>query len=228
MNRHLRAAAGKSKGIVRILIADNQAILVDGMRLLLEQHSNLKVVDVATDGADAVHLVKRLRPDVAILSNEMTGLSGIEAAHQIRAVSPATQVLILSRHSSPEYICQALQTGAAGYLLKQCCGGKQVVDAVLQVSKGKSYVCARTSELLIGEIQSMVGRLTARERDVLRLTVEGCTVAKAASALKLPPTTIESYRSRVLRKLESHGLPGPELRGAYGASLARALCGCVP
>jgi DNA-binding NarL/FixJ family response regulator len=228
MKRQFRAGAGKSKGIVRILIADNQAILVDGMRLLLEQHSHLKVVKVAADGSDAVHLARQLRPDVAILSIDMSGLNGIEAALQIRAVSPATRVLILTRHSSPEFICQALRAGVDGYLLKQCCGGKQVVDAVLEVSKGKSYVCARTSELLIGEIQGMVRRLTARERDVLRLTVEGRTVAKAASALKLPPTTIESYRSRVLRKLESHGLPGAELRGAYGASLARALCGCVP
>lgn len=223
-----RAAAGKSKGTVRILIADNQAILVDGMRSLLERYTQFKVVKVVADGADAVHLARQLRPDVAILDVEMPGLNGIEAALQIRTVSPATRVLILTRHSSPEFICQALRAKVDGYLLKQCCGGRQIIDAVLEVSRGKSYVCARTSELLIGQIRNMVQGLTPRERDVLRLTVEGRSVAKTAGALKLPATTIQSYRSRVVRKLESHGLPGPELRGAYGASLARALCGCVP
>lgn len=225
MRRQTRGA-GRS-GIVRILIADNQAILVDGIRLLLERQNNFKVVKAATDGADAVHLVKRLRPDVAILSIDMTGLSGIEAAHQIRAVSPTTRVLMLSRHSSPQYICQALQTGAAGYLLKQCCGGKEIVDAVLRVNRGQSYVCARTSELLLGEMRNPIQRLTVREREVLRLALEGRTRAKCAKLLKLAARTVDSYRSRALRKLEIHGVPGAVLQRACGASLARALCGCM-
>jgi DNA-binding NarL/FixJ family response regulator len=227
VSRQTRQGAGRSAGVVRILIADNQAILVDGMRLLLEQQGNFKVVDVATDGADAVHIAKRLRPDVAILSNDMTGLNGIEAAHQMRAVSPATRVLILSRHSSPEYICQALQTGAAGYLLTQCCGGKEIVDAVIQAMRGESYLCARTSELLIGEIRNLIRGLTARERDALRLALEGRTSAKSAKLLKVAAKTVDSYRSRALRKLEIHGVPGAVLQRACGASLARALCGCM-
>lgn len=98
---------------------------------------------------------------------------------------------------------------------------------MLQVTCGKSYVCARTSELLIGEMRDLVKRLTAREREVLRLTVEGRTSARAASLLKVSAKTVESYRGRVLRKRQIGNLPGPVLRRAYGASLARALCGCI-
>lgn len=112
MTRRSRSATAKSAGKVKILVADNQAILVDGVRLLLEKQRNFKVVHAAADGADAVHLVKQSRPDVAILSIEMSGLNGIEAAHQIRAVSPSTRVLILSRHASPDFACQALRAGA--------------------------------------------------------------------------------------------------------------------
>jgi two-component system, NarL family, response regulator DesR len=227
MKRRPRQAAGKSNGIVKILIATNQAILLDGVRLLLEQQRYFKVVHVAADGANAVRLVKRSRPDVAILSTEMTGLNGIEAAQQIRTVSPSTRVLILSRHASPDFVCQALRAGADGYLLTQCCGGKEVVEAVLRVARGKSYVCARTSQLLIGEMRDLVRRLTTREREVLRLAVEGRSSARAASLLKLSAKTLESYRGRALRKLQIGNPPGPVLRRAYGASLARALCGCI-
>ena len=226
--RKVRSGRGKSKDVVKILIADSQAILVDGVRLLLEQQSKFSVVDAAADGADAVHLARQLRPDVAILAIDMSGLNGIEAAQQIGAVSPSTRVLILSRHSSPELICQALRAGAHGYLLKQCCGGKQVVDAVLEVSKGKSYVCNKTSELLNREMCDLVKRLTAREREVLRLTMQGGTSAKAARLLKLSAKTVLSYRGRILRKLEIHGMPKSILQRAYGASLARALSGGCP
>ncbi len=172
--------------------------------------------------------MKQSRPDVAILSIDMTGLNGIEATRQIRAVSPSTRVLILSRYASPDFVCQALRAGADGYLLTQCCGGKEIVEAVLQVTRGKSYVCARTSQLLIGEMRDLVKRLTAREREVLRLTVEGRTSARAASLLKVSAKTVESCRGRVLRKLQIGNLPGPVLRRAYGAPLARVLCGRIP
>ena len=102
------------------------------------------------------------------------------------------------------------------------------MDAVLEVSKGKSYVCEKSSELLTGEMCDLVKRLTAREREVLRLTVEGRTGAKAARVLKLSAQTVQSYRGRILRKLEIDRMPGSILQGAYGASLARALRGGCP
>jgi DNA-binding NarL/FixJ family response regulator len=201
------------KSTIRIVIADSHAVLAEGLSALLEAQRDMKVVGTATDAADAAHLGSRLRPDVAIVAINSPGMNGIEITRQIRKLSAATRILILSSHSGAEYVYEAFRAGAEGYVVKEA-RAAEVIDAVRRVSKGKRYMSEAISNLLIGDIAGErragdpVGGLTGREREVLRLTVQGKSSAQSAKALGLSPKTIESYRSRIMRKLEIHDVPG--------------------
>ena len=198
---------------IRILLADNHAVLTDALRLLLDAQRDMKVAACANDGADAVHLASKLHPDVAVLGINMPGINGIEAARQIRKLSPSTRVVILSMYTSPEYVYQAFRAGADGYVVKEA-SAAELLEALRRVTKGKRYMSDAISSLLIGDItgepsasQDPLQSLTEREREVLRLTVSGKSSAAAAKTLGLSPKTVESYRSRIMRKLELHDMP---------------------
>ncbi|HYL87598.1 MAG TPA: response regulator transcription factor [Burkholderiales bacterium] len=198
---------------IKILIADNHAVLTDALRVLLDTQGDMKVVACANDGADAVHLASRLHPDVAVLGINAPGINGIDAARQIRKLAPATRVVILSMYASPEYVYQAFRAGADGYVTKEA-GAAELLEAVRRVSKGKRFMSEAISSVLIGDIagersaaQGPLQNLTEREHEVLRLTVSGKSSAAAANTLGLSPKTVESYRSRIMRKLEIHDMP---------------------
>lgn len=199
---------------IRILLADNHAVLVDALRLLIESHPDMKVVGTANDGADAVHLASRLQPDVAVVAINMPGINGVETTRQIRMLAASTRVLILSMYSSAEYVYQAFRAGADGYVVKEA-SASDLIDGLRRVAKGTRYMSEAVSNVVIGNIagERPAGRdplqhLTMRERQVLRLTVEGKSSAASARSLGLSPKTVESYRSRVMRKLDIHDLPG--------------------
>jgi DNA-binding NarL/FixJ family response regulator len=163
----------------------------------------------ATDGRQAVRQVIQLTPRVAILDIAMPELNGIEAARQIQADCAQTRVIILSMHSSPEHVFQALQAGARGYLLKEA-AGSEVVQAVLTVNNGGRYLSQKINDLVIDEYlghgedaagHSPLIRLSSREREVLQLVAEGKSSAQISHILPLSPKTVETYRSRVMKKL---------------------------
>ena len=200
---------------ITVFLADDHAIVRDGLSLLLGAQLDIKVVGNAANGRDAVQQVAQLRPDVVILDIAMPELNGIEAAQQIGKVCPSARVIILSMHSTTEHIFRALQAGARGYLLKES-AGIEVVKAVRAVLAGQRYLSQKISDKMIDdyvrqretiEAESPLARLSPREREILQLVVEGKSSAEIAEILFLSPKTVETYRSRLMRKLDISDLP---------------------
>ena len=205
-----------TKRATRVILADDHAVVRDGLRLVLEARDDITVVADVADGREAVRRTGELKPDVVLMDISMPGLNGIEATRQIREQKPHTQVAILSMHATSEHIYQALHAGAIGYLLKDSVG-REVVEAVLAVARGERYLSRHITETMLDDYvrlrtlpdeASPLARLSSREREVLQLVVEGNTSAEIASAIHLSPKTIDTYRSRLMQKLEIHDVPG--------------------
>ena len=192
---------------VSVMLADDHAVVRDGLRALLEGGNDLQVVGVAGNGREAVAEALRLRPDIVIMDIAMPELDGVEATRRIVERSPETRVLILSMYLSAEHIYRALQAGAQGYVLKES-AGEEVVDAIRALRAGKRYLSHRITETVIddylreGANVSPLDSLSLRERDVLQLVVEGRTNVAIAQALSLSPKTVETYRARIMKKLK--------------------------
>jgi DNA-binding NarL/FixJ family response regulator len=190
-----------------VLLADDHAVVRDGLRALLESGQDLQVVGVAGNGREAVTEAQRLHPDVVIMDIAMPELDGVEATRRIMEKCPETRVLILSMYLSAEHIHRALQAGAQGYVLKES-AGDEVVEAIRALRAGKRYLSHRITETMIddylrdGTNVSPVDSLSLRERDVLQLVVEGNTNVAIAQKLSLSPKTVETYRARIMRKLK--------------------------
>lgn len=197
---------------IRVFLADDHAIVRDGLQALLTLQRDLVVVGAAADGRSTVRAVAQLQPDIVLMDIAMPQLNGLEAAQQIIAESPATQVIILSMHASEEQIVRALRAGVRGYLLKDS-AGEEVVGAIRAVHAGQRYLSAGVSASLIdgylsqAQAGSRLDRLSQREREVVQLTVEGRTAAEIAETLALSARTVETYRTRAMQKLGLHDLP---------------------
>jgi two-component system, NarL family, response regulator NreC len=194
---------------IRVFLADDHAVLRDGLRYLLQAQEDIIVVGEANNGRHAVEGVKALEPSVVLMDISMPELNGIEATRQIRQVSPSTRVVILSMYSTAEHVLRSLQAGAQGYLLKQS-AGTEVVQAIYSVNSGRRYLSDKIAEMVIDDyvrrceadvLTSPLERLSAREREVLQLVAEGKSSAEIAEALHLSVKSIETYRSRLMTKL---------------------------
>ncbi|MEE8115820.1 MAG: response regulator transcription factor [Gemmatimonadales bacterium] len=194
---------------IRVLVADDHAIVREGIRSVLEQGTGFEVVAEASDGEEALRVLRELDVDVLVLDISMPGLSGLDVASQVRQVAPATRVLILSVYDHREYVLQAVRSGANGYLLKDSAPG-ELRAAIRAVHGGKAFfspVIARQlgdavrAEEAHREEEDRLGRLTARERDVLLLVVRGRTNKEAAAALGISHRTVESHRENLMKKL---------------------------
>lgn len=200
---------------IRVLLADDHAIVRDGLRALLGIQPDLTVVGDAATGREAVTAAADLRPDIVLLDIAMPDLNGIDAARRIREVCPSARVVILSMHSTAEHVYQALQAGAHGYLLKQSAGA-EAIDAIRAVHAGRRYLSQKISEAVIedyiryreaADTKSPLARLSSREREVLQLIVEGKSRSEIATALSLSIKTVDTYRSRMLEKLGIADVP---------------------
>jgi DNA-binding NarL/FixJ family response regulator len=199
---------------VSVFLADDHAVVRDGLKLLLESYTGISVVGEASDGRTAVRLVKDLRPDVVIMDIAMPEMNGVEATRHIREECPTAQVIILSMHSTSEHVFSALEAGARGYLVKES-AGMEVVDAVIAVSAGRHYLSQKISEQVLDgylhrqpdRSQSPLELLSSREREILQLVVEGKTSAEIAETLFISPKTVETYRSRLMQKLGITDIP---------------------
>jgi DNA-binding NarL/FixJ family response regulator len=194
---------------ITVFLADDHAVVRDGLKLLIETQADLRVVGEASDGRQAVQQVAHLCPRVAILDISMPELNGIEATRQIKETCPKTQIIILSMHSSSEHIFRALQAGARGYLLKEA-AGLEVIQAVRAVHAGGRYLSQKIADLVVDEYlrhgeatagDSPLDRLAPREREVLQLVAEGKSTAQIAQILPLSAKTVDTYRSRLMKKL---------------------------
>jgi DNA-binding NarL/FixJ family response regulator len=198
---------------IRVLIADDHAVVADGLKALISAHDGLEVVACVSDGREAVRQAQNSNVDVAVLDISMPELNGIDAAARLRECSPNVKVVILSMHSNHEYVVRALQAGARGYVLKKV-AGQEVVSAIRAVHGGKRFLSPEIAEDVVEHYlrerapTHPLDSLSLRERQVLQLSAEGQSMATIAQALQLSPKTVETYRGRLMQKLGIKDLPG--------------------
>ncbi len=202
-------------GQIRILLADDHTIIRSGLRLLLEQQPDFKVVAEAGDGREAVELATKHHPEIAVLDIGMPQLNGIEATQQIVSREPRTRVVILSMHSDEGYVLRALKAGAHAYILKNSAEA-DLIRAIRAVSDGKSFFSPVISKMLLEDyirqirdkqVEDSYDLLSPREREILQLLAEGRTNKEVANLLKLSLYTVETHRGNILEKLNLHGVP---------------------
>jgi len=201
---------------LRVVIADDHTVVRQGIRGVLEEVPGLEVVGEAGDGVEALALVDALSPDVVVLDVNMPGKSGLEVTRELRAAGHPVRVLILSMHDVPEYVLQAVRSGADGYVLKDVAPA-DLRDAVQAVHEGREYFTARvTQQLSVGlrreieeeQLRTRLESITAREREVLLLVAEGLTNREAGERLDISPRTVETHRERVMSKLRIRTVAG--------------------
>jgi DNA-binding NarL/FixJ family response regulator len=193
---------------IRVLVADDHAIVRTGIRHVLENEPGFEVVAEASTGPEALELASSLRPDVAVLDISMPGDSGLRIAAEVRERSPETHVLILSMHDNTEYVLESLRAGAHGYLLKDT-AATELCQAIRAVRRGESYfsppIAGKLSAVVRGEPEHAtaggLGQLTARERQVLVGVAQGHTNREIALQLGISHRTVETHRESLMRKL---------------------------
>ena len=200
---------------IKILLADDHRIVRDGIQALLSNENWVEVIGNASNGVEAVQLSKQTKPDVIIMDIAMPELNGIEACQQIVEGQEDTKVIMLSMHSSSEHIYRAFQAGAKGYLLKDS-AGDELLDAIRAVQTGERYITQRIANTILDSYmfqkattseRTPLNLLSQREREVLQLVAEGHSSKDIADKLSLSARTVETYRSRIMKKLELHDLP---------------------
>jgi DNA-binding NarL/FixJ family response regulator len=199
-------------GELRVLLGDDHTVLRQGLRKILEERRDWRVVAEAGNGRDAVREALALNPDVAVLDIGMPLLNGIEATRQIARRAPSVRVLILSMHSDQAYVTQAVQAGARGYLLKDSAAA-ELIEAIAAVSTGKSFFSPAVAQVVFNDyVRSLTDKgitdpydlLSEREREVLQLVAEGRSSKEIAELLSISPATVETHRAHLLQKLRLH------------------------
>ncbi|KAF0109020.1 MAG: signal transduction response regulator LuxR family [Anaerolineaceae bacterium] len=191
-----------------LLLADDHALVRQGLRMLLESEPDLQVVGEAGDGSEALRLAEGLRPDILIVDVMMPGLSGLEVAQQVRRRWPKVKVIVLSMYDSEAYVVEALQAGASAYVLKKATSS-DLVHAVRRVIEGGLYLSPPLDERAIQAYTQkaqatrldLYESLTAREREVLGMAAEGLSAPQIAGRLSLSPRTAEMHRANLMKKL---------------------------
>lgn len=197
---------------ISVLLLDDHAVVRDGLQALFAPHPDLEVTGSFATADEALRFVAGSAPDVAILDIELGGVDGIEAARRIHDLAPETHILVLSMHATLEHVYQALRAGASGYVLKEC-AGDEVVAAVRAVHSGRRFLSDKIAGSLEDYLRQRVDespleRLSPRERQVLKLVVEGHTSSEVAGMLGVSPKSVDTYRSRMMAKLGIDDLPG--------------------
>jgi DNA-binding NarL/FixJ family response regulator len=198
---------------IRILMADDHKLFIDGLGSILERHPGMQVVGAARDGLATVRLAAELQPDIILMDVSMPHLNGIGATRRIVADHPATKVIMLSMHADPRFVVEALRAGARGYLLKDS-ASEDLLDAIVGVSAGEIYLSRKMSGQIVldfvsdvqGGGSSSYSVLSPREREVLQLVAEGHSTKDIAARLTVSVKTIESHRKQIMDKLGLHSV----------------------
>jgi DNA-binding NarL/FixJ family response regulator len=197
---------------IAVLIADDHTVVAEGLRFVVDAQSDMTVVDCLNDSREAVKRAIAKRPDVVLIDHAMPILNGTEATRQIRERCPKTQVIIISMYANQVHVLHALQAGASGFVAKRS-AAKEVVDAIRAVHNGERYLSKDLADKVLDQVlqkspaDDPLERLSSRERQVLQMLAEGNAVTTIASTLSLSPKTVETYRARMMEKLDIHDIP---------------------
>jgi RNA polymerase sigma factor (sigma-70 family) len=201
---------------IRVVVADDHAVVRQGIRTVLASDERFEVVGEAASGDEALALATEHEPDVLLLDITMPGMTGLEVASRLREAAVPVRMLVLSMHDRPEYVLEAVRAGAHGYLLKDT-GPRELREAVRAVHDGETYfspaVAERLTAALRGELEreglrGQLQLLTPREQEVLRLIAGGRTNKEIAAELGISPRTVESHRESLTRKLRIRSIAG--------------------
>jgi DNA-binding NarL/FixJ family response regulator len=197
---------------IKVLIADDHAIVREGIRMILASHEDIEVVGEAADGRDTINQVAKLGPDVVLMDIAMPGLGGLEATLEIGKTHPESKVLVLTQYDDSEYIFRFLKAGAAGYVLKKTVGS-DLIAAIRAVAQGKSFIDPTIADRVIkgylegpeaGSDETLYDRLSDREKTVFKLIAEGYTSRHIADTLFLSIKTVMTHRANIMDKLALH------------------------
>src|SRR5512142_1438490 len=194
---------------IRILLADDHAMVRQGFRLILSSQTDLEIVGEAGNGREAVELAEKLRPDVVVMDVAMPELNGIEATRRLAENAPRTRVLALSMHKDSVYVREILKAGARGYLLKDSIDS-DLIAAVRAVALGEGYLSPAVSDAVLSDyrkhVTNPIDMLSSREREVLQMIAEGKTNKEIAGVLNLSVYTVDAHRGRIMEKLNLHSI----------------------
>ncbi|HAX68666.1 MAG TPA: response regulator transcription factor [Anaerolineales bacterium] len=193
---------------MKILLCDDQAVIRDGMEMLLQLEKDFQVVGSAQDGFEAVELAAKTQPDLILMDLKMPGMNGIEATREIRKKFPSIKILVLTTYDDDEWVFDAIRAGASGYLLKDT-PRQKIIEAIRGTVDGRSFVDPAVAGKLLNQVASnqtqpasiLEGKLTERELDVLRLLAKGMTNTDIAGTLHLSEGTVRNHVSAILEKL---------------------------
>jgi len=199
---------------IRVVLADDHALVRAGIRALLERLPGVEVVGEAANGREALDLIKKSAPNVILVDISMAELGGLEALPRIVKDFQAVKVLMLSRHANEEYVLRALRSGASGYMLKEA-AAEELELAINAVAQGKTYLSPSISRTVVesylqhapGE-ESPLEQLTARQREILQLIAEGKNTKEVGHTLGISVKTVEAHRLQLMARLNIHDVPG--------------------
>lgn len=206
---------------MRILLADDHALVRAGFRALIQKIAGVEVIAEAADGHEALRLIRELTPDIAFMDISMPGMNGLEVTARAMKESLGTRIIILSMHADDEYVLHAIRSGALGYILKDA-EIAELERAIQTVSEGKMFLCSAVADHFIGQYpdriemaQKKTGKvekrfeaLTPRQREILQLIAEGHTTKEIASKLNLSIKTVETHRSQIMDRLNIRDIAG--------------------
>lgn len=197
---------------IRVLLADDHAIVRQGVKLILTAEPDIEVIGEAEDGLQAVDLARQLKPDVAVLDISMPGINGIEATRQIKASVPGAAILALTMHADDSYVFQLLKAGGSGYVLKNA-AATDLVQAVRAARRGEAFLYPSVAKAVVadylkrleaGEGRETYDGLTQREKEILTLVAEGTTNQEIAERLYISVKTVQTHRAHIMEKLNLH------------------------
>jgi len=194
---------------IRILLADDHAVVRQGFKMILGAQSDMEIVGEASNGREAVELAERIKPDIVVMDVAMPELNGIEATRRLIGALPHARVIALSMHKDSVYVREVLRAGARGYLLKES-GAEDLVRAVRAVAGGESWLSPAVSNAVLDDyrrhVTDPIDLLTSREREVLQMLAEGKTNKEIAVVLNLSVYTVDAHRGRIMEKLNLHSI----------------------
>ena len=197
---------------IRVLVVDDHTIVRDGICALLALTGDIEVVGEATNGSEALKMVKEFNPDVVIMDIAMPIMGGLEATRRINKEFPRTKILVLTQHDDKEYVFPVIESGASGFISKAA-ASSELVSGIRAVHQGDSYLSPAVAKLLVVNYRRTAGKqtgqdlydqLTERERDVLKLLVEGYSTKEIADTLIITPKTVEGHKTNLMAKLGIH------------------------